>query len=72
MPKVLTLCPRTFAVVPTNLTMDLGTFGAIRFGGFTLQCPACGDHHEWGQEESWVAGSPRRDAGLSRAPAVGA
>lgn len=66
MPKVLTHCPRTHEVVPTNLSMDFATFATIRFGGFSFACPACSDQHVWRQEDAWVAG-----AGPERAtPAV--
>lgn len=61
MPKVLTRCPNTSAVVPTRLVIDAGSFRSIAVSGHSLDCPACGQTHVWEQGLAWVEGQPEAD-----------
>ena len=57
MPRVMIRCPATEMVVATNLTMDEGTFDAIRIQGQRFQCKACNQLHTWGTVDAWVEGA---------------
>lgn len=64
MPKLLTVCPATAQVVPTQLTLDAMTFRRIKVPEFTLDCPACGAPHLWSGEMAFFEGEepPRAHA----------
>ncbi len=52
MPRVLITCPVTGREVYTGLRLNWFTFESFRFGRQELNCPACGETHEWTRNDA--------------------
>ena len=53
MPRVLTTCPETQAVVSTVLRLQPAAFANLS-GGRAFRCAACGSIHQWDKDKAWL------------------
>ena len=51
---VVIVCPHTGMEVPTGITTDI-SLGNLPDGLRTLNCPECGEKHEWSRREALLA-----------------
>jgi len=62
-------CPTLDRAVPTGMTCDIKTFGALTELG-RLSCPACGQVHIWSVMDAWLRDGAYRTGQLAPALAT--
>lgn len=54
MPNVVIRCPKTQAIVPVGIQMDLASWKTSQMENNAVGCPACGETHVWGKANAWL------------------
>ena len=54
MSQVLITCPEKGKPVYTGLNYEWPTFDAAELPRQTVQCPLCGDTHEWTKDDAFL------------------
>ena len=55
MPRVLTVCPKTGRIVPTQAVMTVAAFRRVK-KGMAIYCAACGRSHLAERQRLWLEG----------------
>ena len=59
MAKIMTKCPVTGHAISTGVEVDSdGDFNFLLDVAYHIDCPLCGDNHEWFKHDAWIAESP--------------
>lgn len=61
MPQIMITCPETGKPIYTGMNLDWFAFESTQLGKASLECPKCGEVHEWGKRDAYL----RADGGES-------
>ena len=57
MAKIMTKCPVTGHAISSGFEAD-GDFNILLDVAYHIDCPLCGDNHEWCKHDAWIESPP--------------